>query len=134
MTVPAASANIVIGVDVAELQATNEEAFGHQGCWLDRGKPVVSITPRVIGEIPVDLPELNEIRFNCAPPDHLGHKPIYLDDASRDTPITSRGLLGDGMELAGPLIVEEMSPTIFMPTGWTFSVGRYSGWPLATDS
>lgn len=124
MTVPAASANIVIGVDVVESRMTNEEAFEHLGCRLDRDKPAVSITPRVIGEIPVDPPELNEIRFKCAPPDRLGHKPIYLGDAFRDTPITSRGLLGDRMELAGPLIVEEMSSTIFMPTDWAFSVGQ----------
>ena len=39
-----------------------------------------------------------------------------------------------GGELAGPLIVEEMSSTIFMPTDWAFSVGQYGGCPLATDS
>ena len=134
MTVPTASVNVVIGVDVAEIQATFEEEFERQCDWLGRGKPVEFINLRVIGEITVDPPELNKIRFKGAPPDPLGHRSIYFGDTVRDTPNYSPGLLGSGRELAGPLIVEEMSSTIIAPSGWALSVYQYGGLHLDTDA
>jgi len=49
---------------------------------------------------------------------------VHFDSGWIETPIFDRAELAVGARLSGPAVVDEMSATTLVPTGWDLSVDR----------
>ena len=91
---------------------------------LDAGRSVELVNFRLIGEAQVPLPALVPVEDRSADtPDAAATRPVFLRDGFADCPVFRRATLGAGARLTGPLVVEEMSATLFVPSGWRLAGG-----------
>ena len=108
----------------AALRRLFEEQFLREFGRLDAGRSVELVNFRLIGEASVRIPDpipVGERSGDTA--EAAGTRPVFLRDAFADCPVFRRAALGAGARLAGPLIVEEMSATLFVPPGWRLAGG-----------
>jgi N-methylhydantoinase A/oxoprolinase/acetone carboxylase beta subunit len=119
---------IAIPQDVGEagLREIFEEEFLRQFGRLDHGKMVELVNVRVIGEVPVTSPPLSPSSRGPGHPSPCGTRRVFLRDGLADCPIYRRDALGPGASVTGPLIVEEMTSTTFVPPGWRLAAGPYA--------
>lgn len=108
----------------AAVQRLFEEKFLREFGRLDAGRSVELVNFRLIGEASVRVPDPGPVgeRFGDAA-EAAGTRPVFVRDAFADCPVFRRAALGAGARLVGPLIVEEMSATLFVPPGWRLAGG-----------
>ena len=108
----------------AAVQRLFEEQFMREFGRLDAGRSVELVNFRLIGEAQVPLPALVPVEDRSADtPDAAATRPVFLRDGFADCPVFRRATLGAGARLTGPLVVEEMSATLFVPSGWRLAGG-----------
>ncbi len=106
--------------DAAQLRTAFETTFQREYGRLDAGRAVEIVNLRVIGRIPVQPPA---IMSPASPAAASATRRVHAGAAWHDAPVHQRETLPRGATLAGPAIVEEMSATLFLPPGWSLSVG-----------
>lgn len=64
----------------------------------------------------IERPSIPKLAPNAATPARKAVRPIYFDGAFRDTPIYDRAVLGPGIKIEGPAVIEEFgSTTVVFP-------------------
>ena len=112
------------GAGRAAVQRLFEEKFLREFGRLDAGRSVELVNFRLIGEAPVRLPALARAGGCFADTAAAAAtRPVFVRDGFADCPVFQRAALGAGARLAGPLILEEMSATLFVPPGWRLAGG-----------
>ena len=112
------------GAGRAAVQRLFEEKFLREFGRLDAGRSVELVNFRLIGEAPVRIPALARAGGCFADTaEAAATRPVFVRDGFADCPVFQRAALGAGARLAGPLILEEMSATLFVPPGWRLGGG-----------
>jgi N-methylhydantoinase A len=106
--------------DAAGVRAAFETAFQREYGRLDTGRAIEIVNLRVIGRIPVTAPAVVAPATPAVP---TTTRRVHAGHAWHDAPVHQRGALARDATLGGPAIIEEMSATLFLPPGWTLSVG-----------
>jgi N-methylhydantoinase A len=97
----------------AAFHAAHRQTFGYDYAGQQK---VEFINFCVSGFGLIERPQLPRLNAQGGPPSAGGQRPVYFDDAFRDTPIYQRGALAPGVRIAGPAIVEEFgSTTVVFP-------------------
>ena len=110
--------------DRAAIRRLFEEKFLREFGRLDAGRSVEVVNFRLIGEASVRLPDPGPVVERSGDTaEAVETRPVFVRDAFADCPVFQRAALGAGARLAGPLIVEEMSATLFVPPGWRLAGG-----------
>ena len=116
------------GAGRAAVQRLFEEKFLREFGRLDAGRSVELVNFRLIGEAPVRIPALARAGGCFADTAAAAAtRPVFVRDGFADCPVFQRAALGAGARLAGPLILEEMSATLFVPPGWRLGGGTCGG-------
>jgi N-methylhydantoinase A len=101
--------------------AAFEQVFLREYGRLDRDRKLFLVNARAVGRIPVEAPQWR------APEGASGrggaHRKLHIQGAERECPVWIRTELGLGAEVAGPAIIEEMSATTYVPSGWVARCG-----------
>lgn len=112
-------------LSIDDIRQRFESAFLRQYGRLDEDKLVEIVNLRVIAELPPAPPALKPAVD--APAETAGiTREVFVQGQWQNAKVYSRGelpLREQGLE--GPLIVEEMSATTFVPPGWQLSIGRF---------
>ncbi len=104
------------GFDAARIRAAfeveHERQFGH----IQPGGTIEVTATRVVGLGLIDRAEAAPRAGGGAAPEPLAHRPVYIDAASGwlETPVYAGEALRPGHALAGPLLVEEQTTTVFI--------------------
>ena len=114
---------------VDDIRKRFESAFLRQYGRLDEDKSVEVVNLRVIVELPPAPPALKSAAdpgATAPADDPWRNRDVFVQGRWHGARVYSRGALPTaGEELGGPIIVEEMSATTFVPPGWRLSVGRF---------
>jgi N-methylhydantoinase A len=113
--------------DTETIRQRFEGAFERHHGRLDRDKAVEIVNLRVTAQVAPLRPNPRAVIAGAAGSVHPeSHRPVYGRDAWHDTPIYRRETLPTETELAGPLVVEEMSATTYVAQGWRLTIGEYT--------
>ncbi|MEZ5775227.1 MAG: hydantoinase/oxoprolinase family protein [Hyphomicrobiaceae bacterium] len=110
------------GGEIATLVELFEIQFEREFGRRDRGRGIEIVNLRAVATLPSRKPA-----WQPAVPPTENAQPItrelMVSGVMRSCPVWRREDLR-GEPLAGPLVVEEMSATTYLPPGWTLSIGR----------
>lgn len=113
-----APANDSAAYIIERFEVEFEREYGRR----DRDRGVELVNVRLLARIPLEMP-----RF-VSPPNGEAKPPraraITIDGQTASCPVWNREDLPSDVELHGPLIVEEMSSTTFLPPGWLLRRGN----------
>ena len=113
---------------VEEIRNRFEGTFERHYGRLDRDKAIEIVNLRVIAEVPARPPALVPVADGiegAAAGDDPSRRTVRIDGVPTRVSVHSRRSLAAGTVLAGPRIIEEMTATTYVPTGWTITVGRF---------
>ena len=99
-----------LGFDPTRFHQAHEVAYGHR---LDREVEVVSLRARGVGSA-------TPAAFRAVPAigwDRVGTRGIHDETGPTRAPIYARDRLRIGRRIVGPALVEELSSTLFLPSG-----------------
>ena len=99
------------------------QEFAREFGRLDQDRSIEIVNVRIIGHLPVNRPAFQEIRQGGGA-HAVDFRELYFNGGWSNCPVYDRTELLQGDWLAGPAIVEEMSATLYVPLGWTLTVGR----------
>ncbi|MFN3937145.1 MAG: hydantoinase/oxoprolinase family protein [Gemmobacter sp.] len=109
------------GFDPDAMVALFEAEYAAQyGLKLD-GMPVELVNWRVTARGP-EPRRGSTVAPAAAPPGAGARRSVFLRGRAVDVPVHARAALGAGVELDGPLIVEERETTVFVLPGWRLAV------------
>ncbi|MDZ4735711.1 MAG: hydantoinase/oxoprolinase family protein [Rhodospirillaceae bacterium] len=113
------------GMTAAQIARRFEEAFEREYGRRDRNRAIELVNLRVIGRVPTDPPQFSPALNGANPGMPIARRRMLFEQNEHDCPIYERdGLIG-GQNVAGPLIVTEMTSTLFVPPDWNLSVGAF---------
>lgn len=122
------SHEITIEVDVVDdenaICTAFETAFKRQFSRLDSDRAIEIVNIRIIGEVvttPPPLPRLKRLAADAP----AAERTVVTQGGPKNCPIHGRDDLAAGSVLDGPLIVEEMSSTTYVPPGWSLEIGGF---------
>jgi N-methylhydantoinase A len=120
LTVP-----IDAGMNATEIAQRFEEAFEREYGRRDRDRAIEIVNLRVIGRVPTAPPQFSRAPGGANPGIPIARRRMLFEQNEHDGPIFERASLASGQNVAGPLIVTEMTATLFVPPGWHLSVGAF---------
>jgi N-methylhydantoinase A len=105
--------------DVAEIfEAAFEREYGRR----DKDREIEIVNLRLVGTIPMQTPQWIDIS------DGVGsaavNRSVFIENSELEVPVWKRDDLRSDAKIEGPLIVEEMSSTTYVPPGWVLRRGR----------
>ena len=109
------------GAGLAEVTELFEAAFERQFGRRDSSRGVELVNLRLVGRIPVEAPAWTVAAGGSGRPS--GRRRVTEAGASFACDVWERGDIQPGTTIPGPAVIEEMSATTYLPTGWTLSVG-----------
>ena len=101
-----------------------EQAFERQYGRVDADKDVEIVNLRVTARLAPRAIGLGP-RPTSEPPQLPSSRLVYGKDGWVQTPVHHRDALPSGTPLTGPLVVEEMTATTFVPQGWQMRIGEH---------
>jgi N-methylhydantoinase A len=113
-----APAGMPVGAVIERFEAAFEREYGRR----DRGRGIELVNIRLIARIPLDMPRFAPARPGSGAP---AERIIGIGGAATPCPVWKREDLPADASWQGPLIVEEMSATTFVPAGWTLRQGAF---------
>lgn len=99
-----------------------ETAFEREYGRRDSDRDIEIVNVRAVGTIPMPVPQWTEISDGVGR--SAGRRSLFLDGREQEVPVWNRVDLCTDNETEGPLIVEEMSSTTYVPPGWVLRRGR----------
>jgi N-methylhydantoinase A len=117
ITLPAAA-------DLDTVKRIFSEDFEREFGRLDSGRAIEVVNVRSIGRIPVERPRFHAPQKGANPHAEARKRRVFVDGAFHTCPIYLREELSRDTELVGPVIVEEMSATLYLPPDWRLNVGH----------
>jgi N-methylhydantoinase A len=120
LTVP-----IDTGMTAAEIAQRFEEAFEREYGRRDRNRAIEVVNLRIIGRVPTDPPQFARVCGDATTGAPIARRKLFFEQTEYDCPVFERAGLANGQSLAGPLIVTEMTATLFVPPGWHLSAGEF---------
>ncbi|MEM8853816.1 MAG: hydantoinase/oxoprolinase family protein [Pseudomonadota bacterium] len=116
---------IVARLDCVEtISGPFEEEFERQFARLDPDRSIEVVNLRVVAALTTTPPPLPD-RAPGDVPAPTGERAVTTHEGTDPCPVMARDGLPAGATINGPLVVEEMSSTTFVPTHWSLSVGRH---------
>jgi N-methylhydantoinase A len=122
------------GMKAAAIAQRFEETFEREYGRRDTGRAIELVNLRVIGRIATDPPTFARLNGGKAPGTPIGTSRTLFEQKSYDCPIYARDSLIAGQTVAGPLIVTEMTATLFVAPGWRMKVGGFGELDLADET
>jgi N-methylhydantoinase A len=105
--------------DVAEIyEAIFEREYGRR----DKNRKIEIVNLRLAGTIPMQTPQWIDTPDGVG--NAAGNRTVFIDNRKLEVPIWNRDDLRANTKTDGPLIVEEMSSTTYVPLGWTLRRGH----------
>ena len=104
-----------VGLEAAvrDFHALHEAQFAHSEPAVT--PQVVTVRLAAVGRLKRPRARPYEVTGEAAPE---GERRLYLDGAWRTVPVYRRERLAAGLDLAGPVLVEEAHSTLLIPPGW----------------
>lgn len=105
--------------NVAEIfEATFEREYGRR----DKDREIEIVNLRLVGTIPMQTPQWIDIADGAG--SAVGQRSVFIDNRKLEVPVWNRDDLRSDTRIEGPVIVEEMSSTTYVPPGWILRRGR----------
>jgi len=112
------------GMSAGAIASRFEEAFEQEFGRRDRNRGIEIVNLRAIGRVPTSPPSFSRRPDRVTPGAAIGRQKMLFDGKEFDCPFFDRDSLTSGHSREGPLVVNEMSSTLFVPPGWRLSVGE----------
>jgi N-methylhydantoinase A len=118
-------ADVVVMVE--DFHAVHERVFAVK----EPGQYIECLYWKGRGTAGLTKPRLRMLEANGTDPRPDRHRPTWLGvDAATDTPVFLGASLAAGQRVDGPLVVEEPTTTIVVPSGWSLTVSATGGYLL----